>query len=201
MSEKEKRAKKAANDFALYSVLIIICMVLIFAGILLGRMSMNKHNAAEPVKSETKVTATAEAPAEEPAEEPVATPAKKAAAVQEQKVEAEPVEVAPGLKALGTYKITHYCPNACCCGKYANGITATGTVATEGRTIGVDPKVIPYGSQVLIKYEDGTEHIYTAEDTGGGIKKNHIDVFMNSHEAALAAGVKTAEVFLVGGAA
>ena len=50
----------------------------------------------------------------------------------------------------GTYTITHYCACTRCCGEYADGITATGTKATANRTIAVDPKVIPLGSEVLI---------------------------------------------------
>ena len=196
MTAEQKRAKKAANDFALYSTLAIIIVAILFAGICLGGLLVGKTEVAVPVQAETKVEAAAEAPVEP---EPVATPVEKAEPVQEPEV--EPIEVAPGMVALGTFKITHYCPCDKCCGEYADGITSTGKTATEGRTIAVDTDVIPYGSQVLIMYEDGTEHIYTAEDTGGGIKKNHIDVFMYDHEAALNAGVKTAEVFLVGGAA
>ena len=40
-------------------------------------------------------------------------------------------------------------------------------------------------------------HVFTAEDCGGAIKKNHIDVYVNSHEEALALGVTNAEVYLV----
>lgn len=91
--------------------------------------------------------------------------------------------------SLGTFKITHYCSCAACCGK-SNGITATGTIATADRTIGVDPKVIPFGSQVVI---DGQE--YVAEDTGN-IKGNHIDVFVGTHKEAIARGVVEREVFV-----
>ena len=107
----------------------------------------------------------------------------------------------PALVSLGEFKITHYCPCPKCCGKQESdpwyGITSTGTKATEGRTIAVDPTVIPYGSDVLLRYADGTEAIYTAEDCGGAIKSKRIDVFMDSHQAALVEGVKYAEVYLV----
>lgn len=112
------------------------------------------------------------------------------------KVEEPVVEVEPELVSLGEFKITHYCPCSKCCGKWADGITATGTTAEEGRTIAVDPSVIPYGSEVIIRYENGTEGIYTAEDCGGAIKGNKIDVFMDSHQAALIEGVKYGEVFV-----
>lgn len=97
---------------------------------------------------------------------------------------------------MGEYKITHYCACEKCCGKWADGYTATGTVATEGRTIAVDPDIIPYGSQVVIRYADGTEQRYIAEDCGGAIQGNRIDVYLDSHADALAAGVKAAEVYI-----
>lgn len=126
------------------------------------------------------------------AEEPVAP----VVVVVEETPEAEPV-AEPEPISLGKFKLTHYCPKACCCGEYADGYTATGTLATEGRTIAVDPKVIPYGTEVRVVYEDGTEAMYIAEDCGGSIKGNRIDVFMNSHEAALVEGVKYAEVYIL----
>ena len=66
-------------------------------------------------------------------------------------------------KSLGEFVITHYCACEKCTD--GDGITATGTKATEGRTIAVDPEVIPYGTMVVI---DG--HTYIAEDCGGAIK-------------------------------
>lgn len=101
------------------------------------------------------------------------------------------IEPQPKLVSMGEFKITHYCPCPICCNEWADGITYTGTVATEGRTIAVDPDVIPLGSTVVI---DGQEYI--AEDIGGAIQGNRIDVFMDSHAAAWDAGVKYAEVFL-----
>jgi 3D (Asp-Asp-Asp) domain-containing protein len=94
------------------------------------------------------------------------------------------------IKSIGTFKIYHYCQCTQCCGK-TDGITASGTRAREGRTVAVDPDVIPIGSTVVI---DG--HEYIAEDTGSAIIGNKIDVFVNSHEEALQLGVDTAEVFI-----
>ena len=62
---------------------------------------------------------------------------------------------------LGTFKLTAYCACSACCGQWADGITATGTTARAGRTIAVDPSVIPLGSTVYI---NGREYI--AEYTG-----------------------------------
>ena len=97
---------------------------------------------------------------------------------------------------LGEYTLTAYCACAKCCGKWANGYTATGTLATEGRTIAVDPGVVPYGSKVLLIWPDGTQHEYIAEDCGSGINGNRIDVFIADHEAARVFGVQHAAVYL-----
>ena len=97
---------------------------------------------------------------------------------------------------LGEFTLTAYCPGRCCCGKWASGYTATGTLATEGRTIAVDPEVIPYGTRVLLIWPDGTQREYIAEDCGSGVNGNHIDVFFNDHQAARVFGVQSAMVYL-----
>ena len=81
------------------------------------------------------------------------------------------------------YKVTAYCSCAKCCGK-TNGITSSGKKATSGRTIAA-PASFAFGTKVLI---NGKE--YVVEDRGGAIRGNRIDVYMNSHSAAMAWGVK-----------
>ncbi len=93
-------------------------------------------------------------------------------------------------KSMGRFKLTGYCACEYCCGK-TDGITSTGVKAKAGRTIAVDPRVIPYGSTVII---NGKE--YVAEDCGGAIKNKKIDIFFNTHEEALEWGVKYAEVYV-----
>jgi len=39
--------------------------------------------------------------------------------------------------------------------------------------------------------------VYTAEDKGGGVRGNHIDVFYNTHQETKAQGTQYQEVFLV----
>ena len=94
--------------------------------------------------------------------------------------------------SLGKFKISAYCPCKKCCGKWAGGNTASGTTPTAGRTIAVDPKVIPLGSKVII---DG--HTYIAEDTGGAIKGNRIDMYFTSHQEALNWGIKYKEISVI----
>ena len=99
----------------------------------------------------------------------------------------------PELTSLGSFNVTAYCCCKECCGKApthpAYGITATGTKATEGRTIAVDPFVVPLGSTV---YLNGNPYI--AEDTGSAIKGKRIDLFINNHQKAKEFGVQEMEV-------
>ena len=96
------------------------------------------------------------------------------------------------LKPLGTFKITHYCPCSICCGPWANGITSTGVTATTNRTIAVDPSQIPYGSKVVINGQ-----VYVAEDCGGAIKKNCIDIYVATHQEGEDKGVYYTDVYLL----
>lgn len=96
------------------------------------------------------------------------------------------------LKPLGTFRITHYCPCSICCGPWANGITSTGVTATTNRTIAVDPSQIPYGSKVVINGQ-----VYVAEDCGGAIRTNCIDVYVATHSEAEQKGVFYTEVYLL----
>ncbi|NOU92083.1 LysM peptidoglycan-binding domain-containing protein [Paenibacillus sp. LMG 31456] len=66
------------------------------------------------------------------------------------------------------------------------GITYSGSKAEEGRTIAVDPSIIPIGTTVYI---DGVG-IRTAEDTGSAVRGSRIDVFMDDVGQALNFGVK-----------
>lgn len=98
---------------------------------------------------------------------------------------------------LGLFRVTAYCPLSCCCGRYADGITATGTAAVEGRTVAVDPEIVPYGSALEVIYEDGSRARYVAEDCGAGVRAQSLDVFFKDHQAAREFGVRTAYVFLL----
>ena len=108
-------------------------------------------------------------------------------------------------ESLGEFKLTAYCSCEKCCGEWAlnrpkdeNGkdivYGSTGVALIAGTSIAVDPSVIPYGSNVEIN-----GHTYTAQDTGGAIQGNRIDVYFDNHQDALNFGVQYAEVFLIVG--
>jgi 3D (Asp-Asp-Asp) domain-containing protein len=93
---------------------------------------------------------------------------------------------------IGEYRISHYCKCATCNGKWA-GMTSTGATPEVGRTIAVNPQIIPYGTEVKIN-----DTIYIAEDTGGAIRhrNNCIDILVESHEKAYELGVYYTEVYI-----
>ncbi len=97
----------------------------------------------------------------------------------------------PGLRPLGVFKTTGYCPCRSCSAGWGRS-TSTGAVAVSNHTIAVDPSVIPYGTKVMI---NGI--IYTAEDKGGGVRGRHIDIFFDTHSESRIQGVQYAEVFLL----
>ena len=105
--------------------------------------------------------------------------------------------------SVGMCEITAYCTCVECCGIWSQDhpsrqgtdyvqLTKSGTVPTEGRTVAVDPDVIPLGSAVFI---NGV--CYIAEDTGSAIKGNVVDIYFDDHNEAKQFGRQTAMVTYV----
>lgn len=90
-----------------------------------------------------------------------------------------------------TVNATAYCPCESCSEGYGR-MTATGVYAEAGRTIAVDPTVIPYGSEVIIN-----GHTYIAEDCGGAIKGNDVDIFFDTHEEVSEFGRQTLTAYVL----
>lgn len=84
---------------------------------------------------------------------------------------------------LGRFKLTFYGDDT---------ITASGKKPQINHTIAVDPRVIPLGSKIYIEGM-GT---YYAEDTGGAIKGNILDVFVRTEAEANRLGIRYADVYL-----
>lgn len=96
---------------------------------------------------------------------------------------------------LGRFKTTAYCGCRRCCGKWAKyHKTASGTTPQAGRTIAVSKSQISFGSTVVID-----EIEYIAEDTGGAIKQNRIDIYFDTHSEALQYGVQYKDVYILEG--
>ncbi|MBS5149496.1 MAG: 3D domain-containing protein [Butyricicoccus pullicaecorum] len=93
---------------------------------------------------------------------------------------------------LGSFRLSFYCPCEKCNGR-TDKKTKMGTEMVEGRTIAVDTSVIPLGSRVYI---DGYG-LFIAEDIGGAIKENKIDIAVSDHDHAYELGVDNATVYLI----
>ena len=108
---------------------------------------------------------------------------------QAREAQAMAYEALEGYRYIGECVVTYYCPCEQCCGKWADGLTATGLPAAPG-IVAVDPEVIPLGSTVII---DGQK--YLAADTG--VTGKHVDVCLADHAATVEAGVGNAEVWII----
>ena len=180
MKKMTREQRKARRDSQLAAILILA--MILFVGICFGSAATAIWFTPEPEVVTEYIYVMAEEPAVEEPVEDVWTE-----------------EVYP-LEYAGEFVISHYCACPECCGKSEDdpwyGITATGTEATEGRTVAVDPSVIPYGTELTVYYDDGRMATYIAEDCGGSIKGNRLDVYMDSHDEALQAGMTSGSVYL-----
>ncbi len=72
-------------------------------------------------------------------------------------------------------------------GNGAHGwLTRSGTPVRWG-VVAVDPQVIPLGTRLMI---EGFDTVFVAEDTGGGIRGSHVDVYFPDYASALQFGVQ-----------
>lgn len=76
---------------------------------------------------------------------------------------------------------------------HTGNLTKTETVPVEGRTVAVDDSIIPLGSKLIINGQGG----YIAEDTGGDIKGQRVDIFLDSRSACMSFGRQDVEVVVV----
>ena len=170
--------------------------------------------AAEKPESAPTVTTLSYETVVETIEEPVAaaapeaapetpeeTPAPDAAPEEESAPETEnaitratkaDMERPDDLVKLGDFIATAYC---------VTGQTSTGTQTTVGRTLAVNPYVIPYGTEVWLYLEDGTfAGDFIAEDTGSNMlaNSNVIDIYMGegSYHDCILWGAQNVEVYI-----
>lgn len=149
-----------------------------------------------PLSYEAAVTEILEEPAEEtpaeetaeeaPAEEPVIDDSPIAQATKAD------MERPDDLVKLGDFIATAYC---------VTGQTSTGTQTTVGRTLAVNPYVIPYGTEVWLYLEDGTfAGDFIAEDTGSNMlaNPNVIDIYMgqDSYNDCILWGAQDVQVYI-----
>lgn len=76
---------------------------------------------------------------------------------------------------------------------------AANGMSLQRGVVAVDPKVIPLGTRLYIESPDGS-WIYgyaVAADTGGAIKGNKIDLYMDSRQEAIKFGVRNVTVYIL----
>ena len=100
-------------------------------------------------------------------------------------------------KKVITCQASAYTAAADECWPYADGYTATGAKCEVG-VVAVDPRVIPLGTKLYIETLDGS-FVYgycSAEDTGGAIKGNKIDLAMNTKSECFQFGRRNVRVYI-----
>lgn len=92
-------------------------------------------------------------------------------------------------------EVTAYCPCRRCCGKWADGFTASGHKIQRGNSdyfVAADPK-FAFGAMMIVPgYAEG--RLVPVRDRGGDIKGNRIDVFFSDHKTAVLWGRKHIDV-------
>lgn len=139
---------------------------------------------AQAAASQQQTAGTPDTSTSQSSQETVSTSTEQASAPSQ---ESQPASSGSGGTYLGRFCLTGYCPCAQCCGK-SDGITASGTTATAGRTVAMGG--VPLGTKLMI---NGT--VYTVEDRGTSY--GHVDIFFNSHSEALQFGSGYADVYQV----
>lgn len=119
-------------------------------------------------------------------------------------------------KEVLTVRATAYDLSVASCGKKPShpqyGLTRSGRqidglTRTQAACVAVDPKVIPLGSLLYISFDDPTyeqyNDVYQALDTGGGVRGNHVDIFLGDFNSTSESfevrqfGVKKARVVIL----
>ena len=78
-------------------------------------------------------------------------------------------------------------------------ITSTGTTVHYG-TAAVDPRFIPYGTRMLIVSHDAERYygIATAEDCGGAIKRDRMDLYFPTYQECIEFGRRRCTIYFLG---
>lgn len=186
---REERRRRSQRRLMYITYLLFLILLLAWLG---SYLVMTAEAEQPAIYKATMTRDTGRLPGDD-------TPATTRCYLTEEEMEAAENELIEAALLARSHKIedvtvTHYCTCARCCGK-SDGITASGRMATPGVSVAVDPSVIPLGSTVMADYGDGVLHYYRADDTGGGVKGAHIDLCVESHEAAIQAGVRSATIF------
>ena len=164
-------------------LILLLCLCSALWGMAAAKAIDGPQETRETVPMETPAEAESSAPA--PAIEP------------QEDAENEQIEAAllSRSSVIESCTVTFYCaeryPHICGTG---DGIAYDGTPVLPWATCAVDPSVIPLGSTVLVDLGDGYGlRTLVANDTG--VKGNHIDICVPTHDEALRLGIQTSTVY------
>ncbi len=93
---------------------------------------------------------------------------------------------------------TAFCDTGCI-GVTTTGLDVSSSIYTPDgyRVIAVDPSVIPLGSFVKVTLDNGDSFEAKAEDTGGDIRGNRIDILVESRDEAYRLGRQSASIEII----
>ena len=186
---REERKRQSNRRLMYITYLLFLILLLVW---LLGYLTMTAEAEPEELAEPTVQTLDGSLPGDD-------TPATERCYLTEGELANENELIEQALLArshkLEDVTITFYCceqyPHICGTG---NGITASGRRVTPYVSCAVDPDVIPLGSTVMLEHNG--EMVYLrADDTGGSIKGNRLDIAVKGHQEALSLGVKTADIW------
>lgn len=108
--------------------------------------------------------------------------------IKQEEVQKKKLEDADKGTYLGNFNLSFYSKE-----QFPNSSTSTGVMPQVGVTVAVDPKVIPLGTKIHI---EGLG-VRIAQDTGGAIKGNKLDVFVATTAEAYQMGRQNRKVWIV----
>ena len=164
-------------------LILLLCLCSALWGMAAAKAIDGSQETREtiPMETPTEAESTAPAPAIEPQED----------------FENERIEEAllSRSSVIDDCTVTFYCAERYkhICGT-GDGIAYDGTPVLPWATCAVDPSIIPLGSTVMVDLGDGYGlRTLVANDTG--VKGNHIDICVHTHNDAIRLGIQTSTVY------
>lgn len=187
---REERRRRSQRRLMYITYLLFLLMLLAWLGsylIMTVEAEPANHSKAEVVRDSGSL----------PGDD---TPATTRCYMTEEEIEANENELIEAALLARSHKLEDVTITFYCCEEYPHicgtgtGITASGRRVTPYVSCAVDPDVIPLGSTVMLEYNG--EMVYLrADDTGGAVNGNHIDIAVPTHDFALSLGVQTADIW------
>ncbi|MBQ3071777.1 MAG: 3D domain-containing protein [Oscillospiraceae bacterium] len=158
------------------AILLLAVLLLVAVGSCAGMMFLQTDVAAiDAPTTEREPEMPKQLLAVEEAYTPAVDPGTQTVVANGVECELVPPSESIGAIPLGTFKITHYAPCVECCEK-ADGISYSGRKVIPYYSVAVDQNVIPLGTILYLDYGDGVLHEVRADDVGGAVKGNVIDL-------------------------